>query len=201
MKRSQYISLNKMRKEGPKHPAFRPLTLAIAAITLTACSQPDEEVKVVSSVEDCTANTTLSLQQCQVAYQKAIEESVRTGPRYGSERQCEEDFGYDQCIRPQSSGFFMPMLTGFMIGNMLNNRAYTYNPVYQYRNSGSSYRNRLMTADGSIIGTPGKRSYSVPPSALKPKPKVTRTVSRGGFGAVASAKSNWGGGKSKGWGG
>ncbi|TDO98257.1 DUF1190 domain-containing protein [Marinomonas balearica] len=200
MKRSQYIDLDKMRKAKPKTLSFRPLTLAIASITLAACSQPDEEVKIVASVDDCKANTSLTLEQCEVAYKQALEEAVRTGPRYGSQRQCEEDFGYDQCVRPQSSGFFMPMFTGFMIGNMLSNRSYTYNPVYQYRNSGS-YRNRLMTADGTVVGMPGKRSYHVPPSTLKPKPKVTRTVSRGGFGSVASAKSSWGGGKSKGWGG
>ncbi|MBJ7536531.1 DUF1190 domain-containing protein [Marinomonas transparens] len=202
MKRSRYIDLDKMRKAKPKHPLFRPLTLAVASITLAACGQNEEEVKIVSSVEDCTANTTLTTEQCEVAYKQAVAEAVRTGPRYTSQRQCEEDFGYDQCVSPRSSSTFMPMFTGFMIGNLLSsNRGYGYNPVYQYRNSNSSSRNSLMTADGSIIGRAGQRSYKVSPNELKPKPRVTRTVSRGGFGAVASAKSSWGGGKSKGWGG
>ncbi|BFM48994.1 DUF1190 domain-containing protein [Marinomonas sp. THO17] len=201
MKRSHYINLDKMRKGKPEHPLFRPLALAVASMTLAACGETEEEVTIVSSVDDCIANTSLSAQQCEVAYKKAVAEAVRTGPRYTSMWQCEEDFGYNQCVAPQSSNFFMPMLTGFMIGNLLNNREYSYNPIYQYRNARSSSRNSLMTADGTIIGLPGKTTYRVPPSELKPKPKVTRTVSRGGFGAVASAKSSWGGGKSKGWGG
>ena len=201
MKRSRYIDLDKCARQSLSTPLLRPLTLAVASITLAACGQGEEEVKIVSSVEDCTANTTLSAEQCEVAYKKAISEAVRTGPRYSSQRQCEEDFGYNQCVSPSSSNTFMPMLAGFMIGNLLSNRGNSYNPVYQYRNPNSSSRNSLMTADGSIIGRAGKSSYRVSPSELKPKPRVTRTVSRGGFGAVASAKSSWGGGKSKGWGG
>ncbi|NVK72177.1 MAG: DUF1190 domain-containing protein [Oceanospirillaceae bacterium] len=203
MKRSQYINLDKMRKKKPSLPFLRPLTLAIASITLAACSDNEEEAKVVSSVQDCTANTSLTLEQCQVAYKKAEEEAARTAPRYNSRSQCEEDFGYHQCVSSQSSNTFMPLLTGFLIGNALSNGGYTSNPVYRYRNPNSSYRDSIVTGSGSIIGKPGKRSYKVDKSVLKPKPsaKADRTISRGGFGSVASAKSSWGGGKSKGWGG
>ncbi len=60
-----------------------------------------------------------------------------------------------------------------------------------------------MTADGQVVGKAGRTStYKVSKSSLKPKPVVTKTVSRGGFGSVASAKSSWGGGKRSGsWGG
>lgn len=204
MKRSQYINLDKMRKKKPSLPLLRPLTLAIASITLAACSNHKEEAKVVSSVQDCTANTSLTIEQCQVAYKKAEEEAARTAPRYNSRSQCEEDFGYHQCVPSQSSNTFMPLLTGFLIGNALsNNGGYASNPVYRYRNPSSSYRDSIVTGSGSIIGKPGQRSYRVDESALKPTPraKAARTMSRGGFGSIASAKSSWGGGKSRGWGG
>jgi len=73
-----------------------------------------------------------------------------------------------------------------------------------YRGSGN-YRNKIMTSDGFVVGSPGQRNYKMPREALAPKPAVTRTISRGGFGAKASAKSNWGSsrasGSSRSWGG
>ena len=179
---------------------LRPLAVAIAAVTLSACGG-QEEVKVVSSVADCSANTELSREDCDAAYTKAQAEADRTGPKYTNMRTCESEFGLDQC-RQRSSGIFMPMMTGFMVGQMLSGRNSFYNPVYRYSGSSSAYNNRLMTADGAVIGRPGQSSYRVDSSNTKPKPRTTRTVSRGGFGAVASAKSNWGGGRSSGgWGG
>jgi uncharacterized protein YgiB involved in biofilm formation len=202
VKRTKEINLHFMRKIGsPARPLFKPLALAIAALSLAACTAK-EEVKVVASVDDCKSNTSLTVEQCEAAYAKAVAEAERTGPKYRARADCEAEFGYQRCQQSHRGGLFMPLMAGFMVGNLLNNnRGYSYNPVYQYR-SGSSYsNNRLMTADGSVIGSPGKSSYSVNPSTLKSKPSVTRTVSRGGFGAKASAKSSWGGGKSKGWGG
>ena len=90
-------------------------------------------------------------------------------------------------------------MAGFLIGQVMSG---SYNPVYRYNNRSSSNYNRIMTADGGIIGRAGKSSYRVDGDSLKPKPRTTRTVSRGGFGSTASAKSNWGGGRSRGgWGG
>ncbi|MGL6161068.1 DUF1190 domain-containing protein [Microbulbifer sp.] len=199
MKRSRHIDLNRMRKAAGRGFFMRPLALGVAA-ALAGCAQK-EEVKVVSSIEDCVSNTSLDEQQCEAAYQKALAEAERTGPKYPGRAQCETEF--DSCQRT-GSGVWMPLMTGFMIGSMLNNRDYHsgyYNPVYRYSRPHSSYYNRIMTADGTVIGRYGKGSYSVDRSAMKPKPTVTRTVSRGGFGSVASAKSSWGGGRSGGWGG
>lgn len=203
MKRTKNIHLDFMRKaESPIRPLLKPLALAIATLSFTACSSSTEEVKIVSSVSDCTTNTSLTATQCEAAYTKALAEAERTGPKYRSQAECEAEFGYQQCQQSRSNGIFMPLMAGFMIGNLMNNNGgYAYNPVYQYRNSNSSSNNRLMTADGTVIGRPGRSSYNVSQSSLKPKPSVTRTVSRGGFGAKASAKSSWGGGSSKGWGG
>ncbi|TBR38432.1 DUF1190 domain-containing protein [Marinomonas agarivorans] len=200
MKRSRVINLDRMRKNPLEKPLLRPLTLAIASITLAACSQPEQDVQIVNSVEDCVDNTTLTADQCQAAYEKALTEAHRTAPRYQSQSHCESEFGYNQCYQT-GNNFFVPFMAGWMVSSLLNNASNTYNPVYHYRNSSSSYRDRLMTADGSVIGRAGQKSYKVPSTNLKPKPTVTRTVSRGGFGAVASAKSNWGGGKKSSWGG
>ncbi|WP_444885395.1 DUF1190 domain-containing protein [Microbulbifer sp. PSTR4-B] len=197
MKRSKNINLARMRKGRGASFVLRPLAMGIT-VALVGCSS-DEEVKVVSSVEDCVNNTQLDEAQCEAAYQKALAEAERTGPKYANLSQCETEFG---SCRESSSGFWMPLMTGFMVASLLNDndRRYHsyghYNPVYRYSASGSRYYDRLMTADGQVIGRYGKNSYTVDKTAMDPKPKVTKTVSRGGFGAVASAKSNWGGGRS-----
>ncbi len=200
MKRTKHIDLDLMRKGFKKRFVKGPLVLGVAVATLSSCGG-QEEVAVVSSAEECDAKTELNLEECQAAYQKAQAEAERTGPKYNSNTQCESEFGYGQCRQSHSSGFFMPMMTGFMISQMLSGNSAGYNPVYRYNNRYSSQHNRIMTADGTVIGRAGQKSYRVGKSTLKAKPTVTRTISRGGFGSVASAKSSWGGGRSRGWGG
>ena len=197
MKRSKQIHIDFMRKVSGRTFVLRPLVTAIAAVTLSACGS-QEEVTVVASVEECSANTKLSRAECESAYIKAQTEAARTGPKYSSSRTCEAEFGAGQC-QPQRGGIFMPLMTGFMVGQLLSN---SYNPVYRYNNRSSPNYNKVMTADGGIIGKSGQRSYRVDSDSVKPKPRTTRTISRGGFGAIASAKSSWGGGRSSGgWGG
>jgi len=202
MKRTKRINLDLMRKGSTKQLLQRPLVLGIAVAALAGCSS-QEEVLVVNSVEDCVSKTELNLEECEVAYQKALDEAERTGPKYTSTAQCEAEFGRGQCVQSRTSSTFMPLMTGFMIGRMLsgNSYGYGYNPVYRYNRRSSSMYNRVMTADGTVIGSYGQSSYKVNSSTLKSKPTATRTVSRGGFGSVASAKSSWGGGRSGGWGG
>ena len=202
MKRSKHINLDIMRKGAGRLFAMRPLAVAITAATLSACGG-EEKVVIVKTVEECSAKSQMTLLECEAAYEQAQAEAERTGPKYNSRNSCESEFGVNQC-RQSSGGSFMPFMTGFMISQLLSNRndrGY-YNPVYHYSNPRSSYSNRIMTADGTIVGKPGQSSYTVNKSSLKQKPTVTRTVSRGGFGSVASAKSSWGGGRSRGgWGG
>ncbi len=200
MKRSKSINLDFMRKVPRKGFMFNSLALGVA-VALTGCSQ-SEQVRVVESVEDCQVSTDLTIEQCEAAYQKAVLEAERTGPKYNNARSCEAEFGYDQCHRT-SSGFFTPFMTGYLVSSMIGNMGrQAYNPVYTYNRPYSSYHNKIMTADGSILGRAGRTSYKVNKSMVsKRKPTVSRTVSRGGFGSVASAKSSWGGGSKSSWGG
>lgn len=207
MKKTRHIDLSLLRKQVRKF-SLAPLTVGVAAALAGCSGEPQERVKVVSSVDDCVGQTELSVEQCQAAYQEALAEAERTGPRYQHQYLCEADFG--QC-QQSSSGFFTPFITGYIVAEIIDEvgdaferkHRRRYNPVYTYQKSGSKHRQKIMTADGTILGSAGKSSYKVPSSVTKPKPAVTRTISRGGFGAQASAKSNWGGGKSssRGWGG
>lgn len=199
MKRSKQLNLQMMNK-AVKHPAAKltPLALALTA-TLSACASK-EEAQIVTSVQDCLQNTSFTEEQCQTAYNEALAEAERTGPKYESASACESEFGMNQCTQSSSTGFFMPFLAGYLMSSALDFNRNRYNPVYVYGGPGQNYGN-VMTSNGQVIGRAGDRFVRVPQDTLtKPMPTVRRTVSRGGFGSQAAAKSNWGSRKS-GWGG
>jgi len=199
VKRTKYIDLESLRKTK-KNFSVKPLVLAMAAV-LAGCSQKQEDVKFVNSVSDCAANTSMSTKDCEAAYQKALAEAERTGPKYRNRYECETEFGDNRCTQ-NTNGYFMPFMTGFLVSSAINSLSHRYNPVYAYHNPYSNHRGRLMMSDGTILGRSGSRHYSLPKgSATKKMPTATRTVSRGGFGSVASAKSSWGSARSRGWGG
>jgi uncharacterized protein YgiB involved in biofilm formation len=207
MKRSSILDLSLLRKRTRSF-ILAPVSLAVMA----GCSggSSNEQVTFVTSVDDCTSNTQLSVVECESAYQEALKEAEATAPRYQNQRDCQAEFGNCQ----SSGGFFVPFMAGYMVSNIVGNigdsmdrnrRFGNSYPSYLYRGSGQ-FRNKIMTSDGHVVGSPGQRSYRVPSDALKSKPAVTRTISRGGFGAKASAKSNWGSskarsGSSRSWGG
>lgn len=199
MKRTQHIDLSRLRKTTHFLPV-KPLVIAIAAV-LAGCSPKQEEVRFVTSVSDCATNSGLSMAECEVAYKKALDEAKRTGPKYNNRYECETEFGDNRCQR-SSSGFFTPFMTGFLVSSVINNIGNRYNPVYSYANPYSNHRDRLMLSDGTVVGRTGSRTYSVPQgTSTKKMPTARKTVSRGGFGSAASAKSTWGSKRSGGWGG
>lgn len=203
MKRTKHIDLALMRKKSvrnkPASIAIKSLAIGVAASSLSACDG-GEEVEVVTSILDCVDDTVMSVEQCRTAYQNALEESERIGPKYRSEDVCESEFGNGQC-QQNNIGSFTPIMVGYLFANSLwddNNRRYgaSYNPVYRYFRPFSSLHNKLVTADGELIGEDEDGKYKMKRKSLKRKPSVSKTVSRGGFGSVArtkSSRSSWGG--------
>lgn len=205
MKRGRINNLFRFRKAA----RLRPLAAAIAGASLAGCGQDTEQVHFVSSPEECAANTALSLAQCQSAYQKALAEAQQTAPRYGRLEDCVADFGLDACREyqtPSAGHYFMPFMAGWVVSEIIDEvgDAYerrAYRPVFQYRKRDGS--RALVTATGARLTYGGYGAYRAPSKAItKQAPKVTRTISRGGFGSKAAAKSHWGGGtRSSSWGG
>ncbi|MGS2721928.1 DUF1190 family protein [Paraglaciecola aestuariivivens] len=201
IKRSQTINLSTMRKCF----SVKPLALGVAAICLSACGNK-QEATVYTSVEDCTDANPEFAQQCQTAYQDALVEAERTGPKYNSKNDCEAEFGNNQChVVQNSSGsgsFFMPFMAGYMLSNLMSPRGYYSQPMFTSYSPYSHYRHRWIGADGYDFGDYRRRNMRVSEKALKPKPTVTKTMSRGGFGSSVRAKSSWGSSSKKGgWGG
>lgn len=159
------------------------------AVALIACSS-DKKATLVSSVEECTQRTRLDLIECQTQYNKAVKESRQTGPRYSDESSCTSEF--QQC-EELPSGQWIPVMEGFLVPeeeeSSSRHHSYYHYPVYRYYRPYSSHHNSFMTGNGTVVGDGTTKNLSVPESALSSKRGSARTVSRGGFGAVATAKS------------
>jgi len=202
MKRTKSINLERMRK-ATALIKLKPIVLSIAAFSLVGCSDT-RKADIYSSVAHCKNKNPSSGTLCEKAYEKALTKSVQSGPKYRSRNDCASDFGSRNCVPYKASNganLFMPAVAAFALSQSLKNNGYQSSPLYTSHYYGSGSYNRWTTVDGRSYQ---KRygSMTVAGDTFKPKPKVVRTMSRGGFGSTVAAKSNWGGRSSRGgWGG
>jgi len=225
MKRSKSINLIAMRKieagreqkAGLHSNKVKPLGVAIvASVAVTGCSNDVQEAEVYRSIEDCNLGNPGQEEACQMAFENSEKEAERTAPKYNLRRDCEDEFGYDRCRRQSSSGVFMPMMAGFMLGRMTGGSptrcgmvtpySYRYDycrssPVFTSYSRRSPYYGNWISADGRDYGSRYNSSVRASSKSFDKKPTVTKTISRGGFGSKAAAKSSWSGSRSSGWGG
>ena len=201
MKRTKHINLNSMRKGFN----VKPLALGVASVILSGCGGEKEDATIYTSLEDCKQDFPDAVERCEAAYQTAVDEAMRTSPRFSSEYDCEHEFGPNQCqyVNNSSGSFFMPFMAGYMVSSLLSPSRYYSQPLYTSYSYNSPFRSRWITADGYVFdGDIRKRKYRVNKDVYKPKPTVNRTMKRGGFGSSVRAKSSWGSSSRKGgWGG
>jgi uncharacterized protein YgiB involved in biofilm formation len=185
-----------------------------AGMVLAGCGEQPVDVQVFNTPDECAAFYNPPA-QCKAAFADAQALHPQVAPRYASKLECETDFGAGQCETApvlaantneqapqqsqQSSGFFMPMMMGFMAGQMLN-RAGTAGgaqpqsasttrspvpsqPLYKSRDDRSTFRTASNTAVAAQSGP-----ASIKPSMVQPKPAAL--ARRGGFGAQAAARSS-----------
>ncbi len=171
----------------------RVLLLGTAAFGLAAC-QPEEQVDatVFPSVEECRALAALpendfTAEDCAAGLEEAQAIHRESAPRYEDEALCEEQHGGECVVETRSDGssVFLPLLAGYMIGNMLGGRGYAAKPLY--RTPGG----RFATPGGGTVlsGLRGKtqlrpNSFAASSSTRAAAPLSRAAVqSRGGFGA------------------
>lgn len=162
------------------------------------------EVSAFNSVPECVASGAFSQVQCADAQTAAQAQDGKAAPRFADRDVCEDQFGPGQCAARTNGGqsFFTPLLTGFMIGQLLDGgRGYRYQPLYR-----SGRDNRFYTGSGAWLssggygGRPygyqvGSRAVANPVTTQRIQTRSS-VVSRGGFGGRASARSGgWGGGR------
>ncbi|MCW8328782.1 DUF1190 family protein [Photobacterium sp. SDRW27] len=205
MKRSKQVVLASMRKNWQTF-SVAPVTVAFAGAMLSGCSDTSSEASIYQSLDDCIDDNPNYSSECQAAYQYALEEAERTAPKYQTQSDCIAEFGVGACVQSQRNNWFMPAMAGFMFGRMMDsNRGYYSQPMFRSYYPGSIFYDRWTTADGYDYGRSSykKTKVRVSKDQMKPKPAVSRTISRGGFGSTVSAKSSWSKSSSgsKSWGG
>ena len=153
------------------------------------------------NLQACFDAHEMTQDQCRDAALAAIKDNEKSAPRYAERGTCEEIYGPGQCVPRSAQGggsFFTPLLTGFVVGQMLNG-GFRGTGLYHDRRDDGYY-----TGWGGRLGTDyrtGRTQIGVngidPPAAIREAPPriQTRTsvLSRGGFGGRMSAHGGWGG--------
>ncbi|MER5170385.1 DUF1190 domain-containing protein [Thioclava sp. GXIMD2076] len=190
----------------PKRSRYVTLTImGAAAFALAGCkddSQVDAQAfpDLASCEQAAGAGGEFTAEQCRTAFAQAQELNVESAPRYDSLQVCEEEHGAGNCgseeqaTGQQSSGgmgsIFMPLLAGYLIGNMLGGRG-SAQPLY--RNGQGGYTNADRSATFSTNNGKAKLNqglFKKPASTIGKAPMTKATaVSRGGFGSSATTRS------------
>ena len=204
MKRTKSINLDRMRKSAHLG-RFKPIVYTVAAATLAACGNSSRDAQVYQDVAACVRDNPELGQQCEAAYQKALTDSYKSGPKYRNERECVEEFGSNNCVvykAPSGQSWFMPAVAGYLFARALDRRNFYHSaPLYTSHSLYSPFYGRWTTVDGSLYGRRQYGRIKVNEKVFDSKPPVTRTISRGGFGSTVAAKAKWGGSSSRSHGG
>lgn len=148
------------------------------------------DAKTFASLDDCKKSGDMTAEQCQTAYDQAQKDSAANAPKFGDQQSCEERYGVDQCVpRNNNSGgsFFTPLLTGFIVGQALNNMGGGYYGAPMYRDRSGTYYGGggYPLSRDYVTGRTKVRtdSFNAPemhaPTRVQSRSSV---ISRGGFG-------------------
>jgi uncharacterized protein YgiB involved in biofilm formation len=187
--------------------------IASAGVSLAACDQPGAsadwnappQVRIeqgqpvnaytYSTLAGCKAAKEVSDEVCEQAAKSAIEDQDKSAPRFAERATCEEVYGAGQCVPNAQAGhgsFFTPLLTGFVIGQLMNG-GWRGTALYRDQRDGglyTGYGGRVF--NDFSTGRTRIGSYGIdPPEAVKQAPPKVQTrtsvISRGGFGGRMSA--------------
>lgn len=181
--------------------------LGAAAFTLAGCREEQVDAAAFPDLQSCTSDASsggmFSVQDCEAAFADAQTLHVEAAPRYDSFEVCEEQHGAGACGTEEtvaqggSSSIFMPLLAGYLIGNMLGGRSgmSAGQPLYKTANG------RFTNAAGSSTYSSNKgaaklgTSQFTRPTSTVGKPPMSRAAanSRGGFGKSGGGRTGFGG--------
>ena len=205
MKRTRAIDLNSLRK-ADKSFVLKPAAVGVMAATLSACGD-SEVANIYPNVMECAMDNPEFVELCQMAYEEALEEAAETSPKYIREDDCEADFGLNSCDTYSNYGgtWFMPAMAGFLFAQVIDDIDFDlkkkkkkryYSPLFLPKNRKSPVFGNWVSATGKSYGAFNTKKVKVSSKAFAPKPRVTQTTKRGGFGNMArkvASRSGWGG--------
>lgn len=187
--------------------------MAGASLTLGACdgtppvSQADAQLNkdpveafAYASLDQCKAENKVSDEECDKGYAAALKDDANA-PRYAEQKTCEDVYGAGQCVpRSQANGgsFFTPLLTGFIIGQMLDGGGYRGTGLYRRGNDYYTGWGGRVNHDYATGRTSVGRYGIDPPAQVRNAPVRVQSrsavVSRGGFGGGSRSYSGSRGG-------
>jgi uncharacterized protein YgiB involved in biofilm formation len=164
--------------------------MAGTGVSLTACDgdvggKPVDAVSY-TSVAECRAAGAIPAAECETAYAQAQKANAENAPRFEDRRSCEEQYGVEQCVPRNNGSFFTPLLTGFIIGQALNNFGGGYRGAPMYRDRDGNYYGGAggRISRDYLSGRTRIGSDAFDPAARAPTRVQSRSavISRGGFG-------------------
>ncbi|ARO15462.1 hypothetical protein BVG79_02122 [Ketogulonicigenium robustum] len=197
-----------------------PLTIGLAAsaFALSACKPEVTEVdaQLFPDTASCYAaadslQSTFSRADCDNVAADAQAQHAATAPRYDALAACEAEYGTGNCETAQNTGggggsFFMPLLMGYLMGNMLSGGRHAAQPLYSKpgggyttadrgtsfnSNSGSSRVNASSFGSAATATRGGTSAGNTRPVAAPMSQSSVRST--GGFGGGFGGGSSFGG--------
>lgn len=180
--------------------------LGAAAFSVAGCRDEAVDALAFPDIASCTAaaggsESWYSATECETAFAQAEEAHVETAPRYDEMALCEEQHD-GACTQVAGAGggtsVFIPLMAGYMIGNMMANgqRSVASQPLYR---TGTG---KFATAAGTTLNrnlgatTLRPAAFRAAPAMTTAAPMTRATVqSTGGFGAsrTSSGSRSFGG--------
>lgn len=174
------------------------------AFTLAGCREEQVDAAAYPDLQSCIDEASrggiFTALDCENSFAQAQTLHVEAAPRYDAIEVCEEQHGVGSCgdeataTQGGSSGIFMPLLAGYLIGNALGGRAGTSAAQPLYKTSDGRFTNAARSSTFSSNSGSAKLNTSqfARPTATAGKTPMSRATasSRGGFG---NGRSSFGG--------
>lgn len=167
-----------------KSHSVRLVLLGSASAALAACDDGGAlpaNAQFYPTVNECIADHGAAT--CEDAKAVADRTQAAEAPRFSQKQECEQEYGAGNCETRQAAGgsFFLPMMMGYMMGNMMGGSRFSQ-PVYRGPNSTA-----VMPSGGRLLNVGRFDTLGAGPAAgaaFRPATQIT-PVSRGGFGSTA----------------
>ncbi|CAK4067364.1 DUF1190 domain-containing protein [Vibrio sp. 16] len=135
---------------------------------------------------ECKNNNLEQAEECELAYQEALAEAERTGPKYKTERECEYDFREDDCYYSSRYFSYIPRMGGYYYSTDLDDfdgykKRYYSQPMYRYKKG-------YYSGSGQFFGSHRITPVTLASTSLKKGGgTIGSAMSRGGFGKAVSS--------------
>jgi uncharacterized protein YgiB involved in biofilm formation len=126
--------------------------------------------------------------ECDTAFAQAQKANEQNAPRFDNRQTCEEQYGVAQCVPRNNGSFFSPLLTGFIVGQMMG--------IWAAAIAGPLC---IATASAAIMAAPAGRSRAImrpggPGSGRTPSTPAARAPARVQSRSAVISRGRFGGG-------